>query len=277
MTKLSAKIKDHEVNDHWGRDLDSSSVHVERVLAYWSRTLKSAETRYSATEREALGAKEGLVKFQPYVEGERILLVTDHAALQWAKTYENANRRLAAWGAIYSVFAPGLEIIHRPGRIHSNVDPLSRLPRAPPEHISPLSHGSEPLRLDTPEAEEAELEMDRAPARRAAQAVTLEYWEDVLCKTANVGNRRSERLAKGKGKEVPSAPGDGGASTAIEPSTMPQGDTGSSDGNVKAPASSPPEPESSTESPENQVLHTFYRSGCKQQPKYFTDFVVIGR
>lgn len=56
--------------------------------------------------------------------------------LQWARTYEHANRRLAAWGVVYSVYAPGLEIVHRAGRIHSNVDPLSRLPRAPPEHFS---------------------------------------------------------------------------------------------------------------------------------------------
>jgi hypothetical protein len=42
------------------------------------------EQNYSATEREALGAKEALVKFQPFIEGEDIIRVTDHAALQWA-------------------------------------------------------------------------------------------------------------------------------------------------------------------------------------------------
>lgn len=217
VTKLSTRIKDHEVDDKWGASLDSSSVHVERVLVYWSRTLKSAETRYSATEREALGAKEGLVKFQPYIEGEQILLITDHAALQWAKTYENANRRLAAWGAIYSAFAPGLEIIHRPGRVHSNVDPLSRLPRAPPEHTSPLTDGSEALRLDSPEAEAAEEEMEKAPARRAAAATTLEQWGEVLASTANERTRRSERLAKARTTEAPSATGDGGASIEAAP------------------------------------------------------------
>ena len=182
---------------------------MERVLKYWSRTLKSAETRYSATEREALGAKEGLVKFQPYIEGERVLLVTDHAALQWAKTYENANCRLAAWGAIYSAFA-GLEIIRRPGRIHSNVDHLSRLPRAPPEHISPLSDSLNPLRLDTPEAEEAELGMDRAPARKAAHASAFMSWADVMVHTAYSGTRRSEMLRKTKEREEAAATGDGG-------------------------------------------------------------------
>jgi hypothetical protein len=92
--------------------------------------LASAETQYSVTEREVLAVKESLVHFQPFIEGERILLVTNHLALTWAKTYENANRRLAAWGLVFAAF-PELVIIHRPGRMHSNVDPLSRLPRIP--------------------------------------------------------------------------------------------------------------------------------------------------
>ena len=76
----------HEVEqpDTWGATLDETIVHVERVIAYWSRTFKSAERNYSATEREALAAKEALVKCQPFIEGESITLITDHAALVWA-------------------------------------------------------------------------------------------------------------------------------------------------------------------------------------------------
>ena len=126
------------MEDEWAPNFEDSIVHVERVIAYWSRLFKNAETRYSTTKRKALAAKEGLVKFQPFIEGENILLVTDHSALQWARTYENANRRLAAWGAVFSAYAPKLEIVHRAGRVHSNVDPLSRLPRAPPPQVSPV-------------------------------------------------------------------------------------------------------------------------------------------
>jgi len=45
-------------------------VHIEQVIEYWSRTLKPAERNYSPTEREALALKEGLIKFQSYLEGE---------------------------------------------------------------------------------------------------------------------------------------------------------------------------------------------------------------
>ena len=166
-TTLSSKTCDSPTNDKWGDDFDSTTVHVERVIGYWSRTFKSAETRYSTTEREALAAKEGLVKFQPFIEGESVLLITDHSALQWARTYENSNRRLAAWGAVFSAYAPGLEIIHRAGRVHSNVDPLSRLPRAPPDHISPTEDPEPSIITDSTLAEEQERQLKAEPAKEA--------------------------------------------------------------------------------------------------------------
>jgi RNase H-like domain found in reverse transcriptase len=119
------------------------TVYMEQVIAYWSRSLKSAERNYSATEREALGVKEALVRFQPFIEGEKNIVITDHAALQWARTYENANRRLTAWGAVFAAY-PGLDIVHRAGIVHSNVDPLSRLPQIP-LHQSPVEDKSPAL------------------------------------------------------------------------------------------------------------------------------------
>jgi hypothetical protein len=47
--------------DTWDKNFEETTVHIEQVITYWSRILKSAETRYSATEREALALKEGLV------------------------------------------------------------------------------------------------------------------------------------------------------------------------------------------------------------------------
>ena len=93
VTQLPSKLSTETGNSttSWGSTLDDMDVEVERVITYWSRTLKEVERRYSTTEREALAAKEGLVKFQPFIEGEKVTLVTDHTALQWAKTYENSN------------------------------------------------------------------------------------------------------------------------------------------------------------------------------------------
>ncbi|GJF00558.1 polyprotein [Phanerochaete sordida] len=212
VSRLSPKVNDTPEPGPWAASFENTVVHVERVVAYWSRTFKPAETRYSATEREALAAKEGLVRFLPFVEGEQIVLVTDHAALQWARTYENANRRLAAWGAVFSAFAPGLDIVHRPGRVHSNVDPLSRMPRAPPSHISPLEPQGAAIRLDSETASSAERSADAAPARRATFIATA---EGEILVAARASPRRSARLRR------PRANADRDQSTATTETTTP--------------------------------------------------------
>ena len=108
----------------WMNALDLENLDRDRHLckggesyciAYWSRTLKSAERNYSPTEREALSLRDGLVKCQPYLEGEKILAVTNHAAPVWNRT-----------GAVFVAY-PDLQIVHRAGRVHSNVDPISGL------------------------------------------------------------------------------------------------------------------------------------------------------
>jgi hypothetical protein len=152
---LSKEHDNRQPMPEWSDNWEDTSVPVERVVAYWSRVRAPAKTHYSAMEHEALAAKESLVHFQPFIEGERVLLVMDHAALAWAKTYKNANRRLAAWGLVFATF-PELVIVHRPGRAHSNVDPLSWLPRIP-MFISPAREG-----LPTPSVSTEHKELQQA-------------------------------------------------------------------------------------------------------------------
>jgi hypothetical protein len=135
------------INEGWAQDFEDTTVHIERVIAYWSRTLKSAERNYSPTEREALALKDGLIKFQPYIEGENILAITDHAALTWSKTFQNINRRLLTWGTIFAAY-PELKVVHRAGRVHSNVDPISRLRRRIPLQEGPSTDTTDSVVLE---------------------------------------------------------------------------------------------------------------------------------
>ena len=76
----------------WDQGFENTTESVEQVVSYWSRTLKSAERNYSLTEREALALHDGLITFQPYIEGEKVIAVTDHAALIWSRTFKNINQ-----------------------------------------------------------------------------------------------------------------------------------------------------------------------------------------
>jgi hypothetical protein len=78
---ISKAESDVPTNEDLGETFEETWVHIERVIAYGCRVLKPAEQNYSPREREALALKEGLIKFQPYIEGETILAITDHAPL----------------------------------------------------------------------------------------------------------------------------------------------------------------------------------------------------
>jgi hypothetical protein len=108
MSKLSSTVPE---NRSWAESLDDTWIYIEGVITYWSRVLKPAERNYSPTEREVLALKEGLIKFQPYIKGESILAVTDHAALTWSKTFQNVNHRLLTWGTVFAAY-PRLKIVH---------------------------------------------------------------------------------------------------------------------------------------------------------------------
>jgi len=142
VTPINSKVEDNMTGGvfrgNWAENFEETEVQIERVIAYWSRILKPAERNYSPTEREALALKEGLIKFQVYLEGEEFEAITDHAALTWSRTFQNVNRRLLSWGTMFAAY-PGMKIIHRAGRVHSNVDPISRLQRRIPLQEGPVS------------------------------------------------------------------------------------------------------------------------------------------
>jgi hypothetical protein len=145
--QVSKSDNDVPLNEPWGATLKETWVHIERVITYWSRILKPAERNYSPTKREALALKEGLIKFQPYIEGETILAITNRAALQWSKTFENVNRWLLTWGTMFSAY-PKLQIVHWAGRVHSNVNLISQLCRRVPFQSGPWINATKHIILD---------------------------------------------------------------------------------------------------------------------------------
>jgi hypothetical protein len=94
-----------------------------------------------------LALKEGLIKFQPYIDSKTILAVTDHTALTWSKTFQNVNRRLLTWGTVFAAY-PKLQIVHQAGQVHSNVNSISRLRRRVTYQQGPTVNTTENISLN---------------------------------------------------------------------------------------------------------------------------------
>jgi hypothetical protein len=76
-----------------------------RPIAFYSRKLNLAQTRYTTTERELLAIVETLKEFRNILLGQRIQIHTDHRNL----TYKNFNtERVLRWRLILEEFGPEL-------------------------------------------------------------------------------------------------------------------------------------------------------------------------
>ena len=98
----------------------------ERVIAYGSHALNPAQQQYCTTKRELYAVVYFLQHFKQYLLGRKFILRCDHAPLKWLCSFREPEGILARWLSIIGPF--DFEIQYRPGRLHSNVDPLSRIP-----------------------------------------------------------------------------------------------------------------------------------------------------
>ena len=101
----------------------------EHPIAYASRTLRDAELRYSATEREALAVWWACDHFIDYIDGRQVTIYSDHKPLTVLPQKELSNRRLQLIAHKLMEFQYTIE--YRPGTQNANADTLSRYPIGP--------------------------------------------------------------------------------------------------------------------------------------------------
>ena len=98
----------------------------ERVVAYASRTLNKHQIKYCTTYKELLAVITFIRQYRHFLWGRHFTVRTDHASLIWLKNFKNPEGMLARWLSILETY--DFQIVHRPGRLHSNADSLSRRP-----------------------------------------------------------------------------------------------------------------------------------------------------
>ena len=142
---------------------DASDLAIEAVLGqreegkpyvvfYASKTLNEAQRNYTTTEKELLAVVYALDKFRAYLIGLDIIIFTDHSALKYLLTKQNAKARLIRSVLLLQEF--NLQIRDKKGVENVVANHLSRLTISHNTHNPPI-HDEFP--------EESLLTMDSAP------------------------------------------------------------------------------------------------------------------
>ena len=93
-----------------------------KPIAFYSRKLNPAQTRYTTTERELLSIVETLKEFRNILLGQQIIVYTDHENL----TYKTFNSdRVMRWRLFIEEYSPDLRYVK--GEKNIVADALSRL------------------------------------------------------------------------------------------------------------------------------------------------------
>jgi hypothetical protein len=89
-----------------------------KPLAFFSRTLNSAQTRYTTTERELLSIVETLKEYRNILLGHEIIVYTDHKNL----TFKQYNtEQVLRWRMIAEEYGPEIRYIQPPWVRHDQV------------------------------------------------------------------------------------------------------------------------------------------------------------
>ena len=95
------------------------------AIYYASKVLDPAQMNYTTTEKELLAVVFALDKFRSYLVGSKIVIYTDHAALRYLVSKQDAKPRLIRWILLLQEF--DIEIRDKRGVDNTVADHLSRL------------------------------------------------------------------------------------------------------------------------------------------------------
>lgn len=95
------------------------------TVAYGSKRLSSAESKYSTLEKECLAIVWGINKFRLFLLGKRFVLQTDHQPLAFLDSAKFRNDRVMGWSLSLQAYDFRVEDI--PGKNNVMADYLIRM------------------------------------------------------------------------------------------------------------------------------------------------------
>lgn len=124
-----------------------------RPIAYYSRTLNTAERNYSTIEKELLAILDSCKHFRPYLYGQNFTVETDHNPLVWLYKIKEPNSRLVRWKLKLEEF--DFDIKYRKGKENLVADALSRVEicNFDSDSMTPQVDGEESPTIDDDEFE----------------------------------------------------------------------------------------------------------------------------
>ena len=128
MSRLQSGLFDSEwcqFTWNWLLIITGDKWHRETYSLWISYTNRDTK-RWTITELKAYSLIFALLKFDSMIYGRRLILVTDHSALQYIRDTRPASPKLIRWSLALSRYNI-VEIRHKAGVKHGNVDSLSRL------------------------------------------------------------------------------------------------------------------------------------------------------
>lgn len=93
--------------------LGQRKENVLHVIFYASKTLDGAQVHHATTKKELLVVVYALDKFWTYLVGSKVIVYTDHAALKYLLSKQEAKPRLIRWILLLQKF--DLEICDKKG------------------------------------------------------------------------------------------------------------------------------------------------------------------
>jgi hypothetical protein len=112
----------HVYTDASNKQLGAVIMEEGNPLAFYSRKLNSAQTRYTTGEQELLSIEETLKEFRDILVGQQFIVHTDHLNILYGKL---SNDRITRWRLLLEEYRP--KCVHIAGKNNIVADALSRL------------------------------------------------------------------------------------------------------------------------------------------------------